>query len=321
MTIGYVGNFRFDFTTESHLSATLEGLGHRVIRIQEDAYEGRGEDLYAMLKNVDMFFFTRTWGRTVTMDLLTRLKERNIPTVSYHLDLYIGLQRNGGLEYDPFWRTDYVFTPDGDARSQTEFEKRGINHIYIRPGVFEPECYLKKKVNGFGVECGSGPDIIFVGSYHYHPEWPYRQKLIDWLRNTYGSRFEKYGNPEQTVRGDALNMLYTRAKIVIGDSLVKDFDHEYYWSDRVYETLGRGGFLIHPRIKGLEEEFEDKKHLVLYDFNDFDQLKQLIDYYLEHTDEREQIRRAGHEHVKQNCSYTNRMKQMFEILKEKGIIK
>jgi hypothetical protein len=31
---------------------------------------------------------------------------------------------------------------------------------------------------------------------------------------------------------------------------------------------------------------------VLYDFGDFDQLKALIDHYLEHDEEREAIRRA-----------------------------
>jgi hypothetical protein len=317
-TIGYIGNFKVDFTTENHLSRTLEGLGFRVLRFQEDEFENRKDELYHKLKNVDMLFFTRTWGRTVTLELLEKLKARGIPTVSYHLDFYVGLQRDGGIECDPFWRTDYVFTPDGDARSQKFFEERCINHIYMKPGVFEPECYIVPPT------ASGTPDVAFVGSYDYHGEWPYRQKLIDFLRKEYGDRFKRFGNPGRddrnvtVVRGDALNRLYSRAKVVVGDALVLDFDHEYYWSDRVYETLGRGGFLIHPYIKGMEEEFGlEDKYLVYYEYNNFGMLKEKIDYYLTHDEEREVIRLAGNAKVKADCTYTNRMKQMFDILKEK----
>ena len=89
-----------------------------------------------------------------------------------------------------------------------------------------------------------------------------------------------------------------------------------YWSDRIYETIGRGGFLIHPYIKGLEREFEDKKHLVFYEYNNLSQLQELIDYYLEHEDEREKIRISGHEFVKNNYTYKNRWES---VLKELNI--
>ena len=92
------------------------------------------------------------------------------------------------------------------------------------------------------------------------------------------------------------------------------FDYPYYWSDRVYETLGRGGFIIHPRIKGMEDDFEDKKHLVFYEFGDFEQLKREIDFYLEADDLREEIRRQGHEHVKKNHTYLNRWTTILESL-------
>jgi spore maturation protein CgeB len=84
----------------------------------------------------------------------------------------------------------------------------------------------------------------------------------------------------------------------------------------VYETIGRGGFMIHPYIKGLEREFEDKKHIVFYEYGNFEQLKELIDYYLEHDAEREAIRKAGHELVKQNYTYRNRWEY---ILKELNV--
>jgi spore maturation protein CgeB len=52
---------------------------------------------------------------------------------------------------------------------------------------------------------------------------------------------------------------------------------------------------------------------VFYEYNNLDQLKQLIDYYLEHEEEREEIRKSGHDMVKINYTYKNRWQT---ILKE-----
>ena len=104
-------------------------------------------------------------------------------------------------------------------------------------------------------------------------------------------------------------------KIVVGDTLCINFKYPDYWSDRVYETMGRGGFIIHPYVQGMEREFEDKKHLVFYEYGNFNQLKELIDYYLEHDEEREAIRKAGHELVKSKYTYRNRWEQILKELK------
>ena len=59
----------------------------------------------------------------------------------------------------------------------------------------------------------------------------------------------------------------------------------------------------------MEEEFTDKENMVFYEYGNFGQLKELIDYYLIHDDERERIRKAGHEYVKANCTYHNRLQE------------
>jgi glycosyltransferase involved in cell wall biosynthesis len=177
---------------------------------------------------------------------------------------------------------------------------------YLPAGVYDKECtYRPSKLK---------EEVIFVGSKTYHAEWPYRPKLINFLSKTYGARFNLYGKEGLgVVRGQDLNNLYASTKVVVGDTLCPNFDYPDYWSDRIYETLGRGGFLIHPYIPGLEKEFEDKKHVVFYEYNNLDQLKQLIDYYLEHEEEREEIRKSGHDMVKTNYTYKNRWQH---ILKE-----
>lgn len=315
MRILYCGNFQQPHCTEVHLAATLEELGHTVIRIQENGGDEFWFDQQLASNAFDMFLFTRTWGETVKLEHLDKLRERGIPSVSYHLDLYVGLKREDGLNNDPFWRTDFVFTPDGDPASAEVFKCKGINHFYMKPGVFKNECYMAQTH-------GYKHDVVFVGggtptgqaNQYGHNEWPYRGQLLKWLEDTYGSRYGKYGYPQETIRNAALNQLYADSKVVVGDSLCLNFNHPYYWSDRVYETMGRGGFIIHPYIPGLEEEFTDGENIVFYRYNDWNQLKELVDYYIEHDEERERIRQAGHEHVKEHATYHNRLVQMLDIV-------
>lgn len=307
MIIMYLGNFLETYCTEYQIAETLEKMGHTVIRIQENFInpDHLGERLKT--EEFDLFLFTRTWGQTLKRNHLDTLRERKIPSASYHLDLYVGLKRDGGINSDPFWETDFVFTPDGDPKSAKVFKEKKINHHYMKPGVYEPEVYLHDNVVPF-------KQVIFVGSYSYHPEYPYRHELIDWLKNTYREGFEHWGTEGLgLVRGPELNYLYAQTKIVVGDSLMLP-KHTHYWSDRVYETLGRGGFLIHPYIKGLEEEFKDKQDLVFYKHGDFKQLEQLINYYIVHEDERETIRKTGNEKVKYHYTYTQRLEEMLKTV-------
>lgn len=274
------------------------------------------------------FLFTRTWGETVTLEHLAQLRARQIPSASYHLDLYVGLSRkylhkdkslDDILQTDPFWRTDYVFTPDGDPKSQAVFERNGVNHIYMKPAVFKDECYISESYSSYDYRY----NVLFVGGgdkigsphIYGHPEWNYRNELVQWLYDTYPDDFTKFGHPQETIRNDRLNQLYANTKVVVGDSVcLDDFTHTYYWSDRVYETIGRGGFLIHPYIKGLEEEFTDGETIVFYEYGNFAQLKEKIDYYLTHDEEREKIRRSGQLYVKENATYNDRLSRMINII-------
>lgn len=311
--IAFLGNFKVDYSSESHHAKTLESLGHQVLRLQES--EVNTKYVYDTASACDLLVWIHThgWvteGKYDMQEVLMRLKKDRVPTITYHLDLWFGLKRQTDLEKDPVYKyIDYFFTVD---KQMAEWFNKNtkVKGYYLPAGMFDQECYYepKKLVN----------EIIFVGSGRYHEEWEYRQKLIQWLHRTYRSGFKHYGSGGivKSVRGDKLNNLYSATKIVVGDSLCLNYDYPDYWSDRIYETLGRGGFLIHPLVPGLEKEFKDKEHVVFYNYDDFKQLKSLIDYYSTHDDEREKIRKAGHEFVKNNYTYKHRW---ITILKELDI--
>ena len=309
--IAFLGNFRVDFTSESHHAKTLESLGHKVYRLQET--EAVAEEILRVAVKSDLFVWVHTHGwktrGKMEMDhVLRRLADYQIPTITYHLDLWFGLQRQKDLNTFPVYKEiGHFFTVDSQMADWFNKNTKVKGH-YLPAGVFDQECYYTPQKFKH--------DVIFVGSRKYHQEWQYRPELISWLERNYRRNFAHYGNGGiKSVRGDELNKLYASTKIVIGDTLCIGFKYPDYWSDRVYETMGRGGFIIHPYVSGMEREFEDKKHLVFYEYGNFKQLKKLIDYYLEHDEEREAIRVAGHELVKQNYTYKNRWQEILKELK------
>lgn len=310
MIVVFLGNFRVPFTTENDLAWSYEKLGHKVIRMQEDYVTT--QEVLSQASRADLFHYVHTHGWEtrgfMSMDeVLRKLKQRGIPTISTHLDTWYGLRRAGDVANHPFWKTEYVFTADGGADEW--IKSLGINHHYLKAGVVERDCFIGDKRESYAY------DVIFVGSKQYHPEWPYRPQLINWLEKTYGSRFAHFGGDGRgVVRGKDLNDLYASAKVVIGDTLCLNFNRQEYWSDRIYETTGRGGFMIHPFIEGLQNDFEIGKEIIVYQYGDFDELKAKIDYYLQYDAEREKIRMAGHERTKRDHTYTNRMAQVMQTV-------
>lgn len=310
-TILQVGNGRYPWCTEVHLRLSFQLLGHRVVFLQEDRQTPESIEEAAVQNEVDAVFYTRTWGLPSSLiDVWRNLEGRGIATASYHLDLYLGLDRQRTLANDPFWATQHVFTPDGDPVSQAQFESMGINHHYCPPAVLAAECVDGHRNARFA------HDVVFVGSESYHPEWPWRPTLIEWLRTTYGQRFARYGAGAEVVRGQHLNDLYASAKVSVGDSLCPHFTKPLYVSDRLFEAIGRGSPLIFPRVPGIEDHlgFVDGEHCAFYEYADFDQIRELIDRYVDDQDEARAMAKRGQTFVRAHHTYDKRLAEALAIM-------
>lgn len=307
MRITMLGDFRFDWCTSNLMARTMGRMGHEIIRIQEN--EAYLLDVVENANKSDLFFWSMSYG-LLNLDGDKMLSMIKVPTFTYHLDVFIGMERETMVQKHPFFKLDYIFQTDGDPETMKKYKEYGVNAYYLPAACSKEECYLTPPKIDFQ------HDIIFVGSYQYHREHPYRTILIDWLRSVYKERFCLYpGDKNFFTKGHELNQLYSTAKIVVGDSFGATPPRSYYWSNRVPETTGRGGFLIHRKVKGLEDFYKDKKDLVLYDNGDFNQLRDLIDYYLYHNEEREAIKRHGMQTTKDNHTFDNRVEEMFKIMK------
>lgn len=309
LVIAYVGNFRHTWCTEVHVAASLRQLGHQVIEVQEDQL--RWPDLPERVERAHLVLWTRTWpaDMEVVLPVLDRLRDRRIPSVSYHLDRWWGLDREHQVADQPFFHTDLVVSPDGG--SDERWAAAGVNHLFLPPGVY-------------GAECGVVPaqprqfphQVVFVGSVPYpHPEWaPYRQELVDRMARRFGSRFGIYPrNRRQPVRGRALQSLYATAKVVVGDSCLSG-GATYYWSDRVPETLGRGGLLIHPEVEGLDEWYATAgdRDLLGYPIGEFDEAVALAEWALSNPVEAREVAEHGRATVLARDTYAHRMTAVLE---------
>lgn len=296
MRIAFIGKFD-RIHDEEGKARSFEKLGHEVLRFDEDSLPDLGT---VFNKKPDIVTFAKLKiAPPLRQPLIETARQLNIPTVCWNPDLYWGFSRQFLVGNDPIFRATLVLTPDGG--SDEEWAKKGVNHKVLRQAIYDEDCFIGEK--------GVAPAVIFVGTFN--PGWEYRTDLIRFLQDKVGPRFTWYGRKgAEEVRGSKLNDLYASTKVVVGDSVA----HPRYWSNRIYETIGRGGFIIHPMTPGLDEEFTPYKHFVPYKFGDMDGLLEKINYFLEHDEEREAIAKAGMEHVKTHHTLLNRCQEFIDIV-------
>ena len=304
LKIGFIGNFVPPFSTENDRKWSFEKLGHTVIPFQEN--ETTANAIIARMHDLDLLIYSHTHGWEI-LDLkrvFEFYKAAGVPTVSVHLDRWAWLDRAKDIGQEATWFTEYLFMADFSPEAQELYKTiPNAKVYYLKPGVVERDCYM------------AAPDpavypheIVFVGSKGYHPEYPFRKKLVEFLTHTYGDRFGHYGNDGLgVVRGEALNTLMATAKVVVGDSCFGGRPN--YVSDRYYETRGRGGLLIHPKVDGV-----DQVGVWPYVRGSLDALKLTIDHFLEEDELREVERQKGFEHVKAHETYTQRAEEMLKII-------
>lgn len=84
---------------------------------------------------------------------------------------------------------------------------------------------------------------------------------------------------------------------------------------RCLDIMACGGFLLTNYQAELEEYFEDGKELVIY--QDFEDMRDKIQYYLGHEEERRKIAKCGQEKVLKDFSYEKQIGQMLRLIRAK----
>ena len=290
MRLLYFGKFSRTYSTENYVSHALESLGVHVVKVDHHT-----QFPIKHVSNVkpDVVLFSKAKVRGALL-LLKHCRRQNIKTVCWNWDLFFGCRS----KIPPQFGAELLFTTDGGH--DQHWRERAYNHRLLRQGIHAPEHQM--------LDACYQHDVAFVGGTGrgYHPS---RNRLVKWLKETYRDRFIHHTK----TRGLILNEALSQVRIVVGDS----WPSPHYWSNRFYEITGRGGFLLHPHTVGLDEEWTDGQHYFGYPRGDLPQLGKIIDHFLKHADEREQIRRQGFEHCGQ-FTYTARCDYLIGAILSSG---
>jgi hypothetical protein len=299
--IAFLGNFGPIHSTESHHAITWEKLGHQVVKLQEGS--ATTEQVLAACQGAQVFQWTHThsWalpGLLQPEEMLDKIHAMGVKSFSYHLDVYFGLnawdRRDELVGKHPSWKVQYFFSTVGSK--DAEFKARGVNHFWLPPAVVESGCYEGIRQESLATDVG------FAGSVNYHPEYPFRPQMIQALREYYGPRFRVF----QGQREKALNDLYASIKVMVGDHCFAG--QPRYWSDRLPETCGRGGFIVYPETEGLTIP------VVTYEPQNVDSLIEAIDQHLLDSTTREFVRKRCFNWVRINDTYTQRLQEVLKVM-------
>lgn len=278
--IAFIGKFARLYD-EEYIARSFEMLGHEVLRLSPELGLN---NLFARIDEwkPDICLFTKYEPPEGGKLFLQQLKKRGITSVCWLFDLYWDYPREHLIRAASYFRADVVATTDGGHEEL--WKKAGVNHILVRQGIYAPECYRDP------IAKDPPHKVVFVGSDNALNEE--RSRTLRKLMRCYGNDFHWFGRMNtHEMRGGALNELYSDSAVVFGDSVWSP----HYWSNRVVETLGRGGFLIHVDVPGIKDEYP---YLVTYKRNAPEYLFSVIDHYLNNPGEREKIIQTNFEWVR-----------------------
>lgn len=161
-------------------------------------------------------------------------------------------------------------------------------------------------------------DVVFMGNAYSVDRRRLERNLsgLDVNMGLYGSGWQD-GHGSTMYDFARTAALTQNAKIVIGDNQYTN--REGFVSNRLFEVLAHGGFLLHQTVPGLERLTGLREDVHYVAWTDFDDLHEKITYWLDpaQNDRRRQIARNGKRAVRKHHSFEARVRELFnEILPE-----
>lgn len=279
---------------EGAIVHALEVLGHRVTRVQEQRAR------HTRFMGGDLCLFHK-WGHTLT---IRQVAER-MPTA--------------------FWYFDLVDFPDPTLAPRNQQRKEWMRQVipHVHYGFCTDGDWVNNDTSGKLHHLPQGADERVVG-YHDHPKTVDilftgisrragvgRESFVRMMEERWGSRFVHV--PTGTYREKMRELIGTTKIVVAPDAPVTD----RYCSNRVFNVLGFGGILLHPRCNFLNRYFSEDEGPIWY--RDRDHLNQMIESILStftNHDWNEIYQRAVENIWRENL-YRHRCERLLEIVGEK----
>lgn len=191
---------------------------------------------------------------------------------------------------------------------------READEVYRQQGIRSAYWQIGWEPDGIGHAPEVFHDVVFLANGYSQARQELVKKLMD-LKVEFGLYGQ--GWPPGWSKGQNLYnfieacKIYRGAKIAIGDSQWPDSG---FVSNRVMQALAAGGCAL------AHQWFRDMDKLGLVDgetciiWREFDELKNKIDYYLEHEEQRQRIAQAGEQLALQRHSFKARVEEMLALI-------
>jgi spore maturation protein CgeB len=84
----------------------------------------------------------------------------------------------------------------------------------------------------------------------------------------------------------------------------------YQLKGRLFQAVGAGTMALNEYCPELENMFEIGKEIVTFEFGNLEDLKEKLQWYVTHDNERDRIRKAGHARARKDHTFTARIRQI-----------
>jgi len=197
--------------------------------------------------------------------------------------------------------------------------KAGLNNVFYLPQCTDPEVYKPLSLNQSERSLYSA-DLSLLGSMY-----PYRVGFIEELMTEFkpaiwGKGWSKTSNKEilKLYRGKDIRGTL-KAKAISGAAISLNPHHPLNdingVNKRTYDIAACKGFQLADYKADMETVFRVGKEVICY--RTMDELKELVRYYLQHPDERNEIADAAHRRLIKEHTYDIRTKQILEFINNK----
>jgi len=254
-------------------------------------------------KNSTDVIFTYLSGELVSPDIIQKLSSFGVPTVNLSLndkETFIGKTKSGqpiGMKNICRY-FDLCWTSTEDALKKYCVEK--ALPIYLPEGA-NPEIHKPYDVE-------RSIDVSFVGQCYGN-----RPAIIQALKD-HGIHVEAfgYGWPNGPLPTKDMICMYSKSKINLGFGGVAGHQDTFCLKGRDFEIPMSGGLYLTEYSPELERVFKIEKEILTY--KTFDELVKKIQYLLDHPDEAEAIRKAGHRRAISEHTWEMRFEKIFTLM-------
>jgi spore maturation protein CgeB len=259
--------------------------------------------------------------RLIPETIAAAKKKFNIPWANYWIDdpLWIDISKT----LSPFY--DYFFTNDPEC--VPIHKEAGCPNVKFLTFACDPDVHRKINLSRDQI-CKYASDISFVGAMV-----PVRKEMLEAIAD-----FDLKIWSDVSIQYTNEKLRITREPIPLSSGLYSKFTGESAWGEelvkvfnaskivlnihsqkgggtnlRTFEATGCGAFMLTEKRSALADLFRIGEEIAC--FETADELRNLVEYFLGHAQEREAIARQGQKKAYKEHTYVHRVRDMLSCVK------